>query len=602
MTSQFVLAVAMLIFTPFAAPEASLPTTLDLEPIRGLVVQHDGRWPPLDTLARETIESATGTPFFDGHDPVLLLLAWNFEPETWQHQPLISIRSAALRAELKLPQTRTVYSFTELVEHQALRSLIDRLHHAARGRKLDPLEDKVSDIYDTLLKLDDVFAGMTIRVIPDPQEANGAWQPIDLTDASALTEAVRSAWVALGQAFKDDNAAAFATATGRLKDALAELPAAHRPDSGLIAIELRYNRLRPWRTAWMLMAGGAALAAVALVVRRKWFDVLTVLGMLAGFVVLSYGLWLRWQIAGRIPAANMFESLLFLSWGTGPFAVLSMLVTRTRIVPLMASATGALALFLADVLPLDSYVRPIVPVLQDTIWMSIHVPVIMISYFVLAIAMLVAHTQLGVMAFAPNRRSWIASIDSFHYWCIHVGSILLLAGIITGSMWGASSWGRYWGWDPKEVWSLIAFVGYLTILHVRVGRARVAWWGYVIGAGLMIALFVIVVPKLAPLTWIKGLAFAATAAAMVLFVAGRGRLATALKSVLCFWLILMTYLGVNYVLGTGLHSYGFGKGAVARYMLLTGGIDLAVAGVLCAIHLARQPVEPSPSTPVPVAI
>ena len=78
---------------------------------------------------------------------------------------------------------------------------------------------------------------------------------------------------------------------------------------------------------------------------------------------------------------------------------------------------------------------------------------------------------------------------------------------------------------------------------------------------------------------------------MVLFVTARGRLATAFKSVMCFWLILMTYLGVNYVLGTGLHSYGFGTGAVARYMLLTGGIDLGVVLLLCLIYLARRPAE-----------
>ena len=68
-------------------------------------------------------------------------------------------------------------------------------------------------------------------------------------------------------------------------------------------------------------------------------------------------------------------------------------------------------------------------------------------------------------------------------------------------------------------------------------------------------------------------------------------MATALKSVLCFWLVLMTYLGVNYVLGTGLHSYGFGRGAVAWYMLMVGAIDLGVVGVFCAVYLARQPAN-----------
>ena len=580
----------LMTLTPFAASAAPLPASLDLVPIRALVVQHDGRWPPLDTLARDTVDSVTGAEFHQGHDPVLMLLAWTFDPHTWRQEPLIEVGNPELRTELRLSHTQTVYSYAELVSHQHLLSLIDELAHVERSRKLNPLESKVSDINGRLVTLQQVFGGEVIRLIPDPESVNDRWHPVNAGNSGGTggLEPVQLAWSALEAAFLADDAAAFASASQRLTAALAALPAAHRPDPRLIATELRYNRLRPFRTAWMVMIGGAVLAAMAMAVRRKWFDVLAVVGMLAGFVLLSYGLWLRWQIAGRIPAANMFESLLFLSWGMGAFAILSMLGMRDRTIPLTASAMGAVALFLADVLPLDHFVRPPPPVLMDTIWMSIHVPVIMVSYSILALAMLIAHVQLGVMALVPRKRAWIAGIDAMHYWYVHVGSILLLAGIITGSMWAASSWGRYWGWDPKEVWSLVAFLGYLTILHVRVDRERAAWWMYALGASLIIALFALVVPELKPLDWAKALAFAGTAAAMVLFVTARGRLADALKSVLCFWLIVMTYVGVNYVLGIGLHSYGFGTGAVARYMFWTGGIDLGVVLVLCGIYLARR--------------
>jgi ABC-type transport system involved in cytochrome c biogenesis permease subunit len=160
-------------------------------------------------------------------------------------------------------------------------------------------------------------------------------------------------------------------------------------------------------------------------------------------------------------------------------------------------------------------------------------------------------------------------------------------------MWAASSWGRYWGWDPKEVWSLIAFLGYLAILHVRINRERGRWWAWSIGLILGVALFVIVVPRLSPLTSGKILALAGTAIAMVVFVVSYGRFATALKSVLCFWLIIMTYVGVNYVLGIGLHSYGFGTGAVVRHLFLVGGIDLALVLVCCAIYIVRRRPLPS---------
>ena len=571
-------------------PAARLPASLEMTRLRELPVQYDGRWPPLDTVARDIVQKVTGNAFHDGHDPVVMLLAWTFDAAIWQQQPLIRIGNAELRRELELSPTQTGYSYAELVSHDRLLTLIDALNEQEEGHKPDPLESKVSDIHEKLIVLQRVFGGQLLRVIPDPENVAGAWRTIPTgSGGAAELEPARLAWAGLARAFIADDAPAFAAAADQLTAALAALPSAYHPDSRLIATELRYNRLRPFQLAWIVMAIGAALAAVAMVVGRKWCDALAVLGMLAGFGVLTYGLWMRWQIAGRIPASNMFESLLFLSWGTGPAAILALLVLRNRIVPLMVSLTGALALFLATTLPLDHYIRPIPPVLLDTVWMSIHVPIIMISYYALAIAMFVAHAQLGVMALAPKRRSWAAAIDMFHYWCVQAGSLLLLAGIVTGSMWAASSWGRYWGWDPKEVWSLIAFLGYLTILHVRIDRERAGWWVYAVGVLLAVGVFVLVVRRLAPLSVISGLGLAGTAAAVAFFVLARSRLATALKSVLCFWLIVMTYVGVNYVLGIGLHSYGFGTGAVAHYMLLTGGIDLALASLLFVIALLRRP-------------
>jgi ABC-type transport system involved in cytochrome c biogenesis permease subunit len=269
------------------------------------------------------------------------------------------------------------------------------------------------------------------------------------------------------------------------------------------------------------------------------------------------------------------------------------------VVPLTASAMGALALFLADVLPLDSYIRPITPVLQDTVWMSIHVPVIMVSYSVLALAMLIAHAQIVVMAAAPQRRRLIGTIERMHYWYVHVGSILLLVGIATGSMWAASSWGRYWGWDPKEVWSLVALLAYLAILHARVDRQALPAWTWGLVAALLAALMLLIASKLAPITPAKAAALLGAAGMVVFFIAVRGEFTTALKSIIAFWTIIMTYVGVNYVLGTGLHSYGFGTGAVVYYLKLVGGTDLGFA-LVCAMAYALRSRLVSARAGVPV--
>ena len=581
----------------FPTSEVQLPGSLDLEKIRALPLQHDGRWPPLDTVARHLVEEVTGNSFYQGRDPVLWLLAWNFDPATWMQQPLLGIENAELRQELHLPPEQTVYSYAELVNHQRLRSLTMALANIEKGRKMNPLESKVSEINGRLNWLDLVFRGDALKMIPNSKEALGRWQPIMATakDAPENIKSLTSAWASLGEAFLADNAPGFAAASERVVSAAAALPAVHRPTQRVIGTELRYNRLSPFRSAWIVMAVGAFLSAVALIVRRKWFDLIAIAGLVAGFAMITYGLSLRWAIAGRIPAANMYESLLFLGWGMGAFAIVAMFALRYRIVPLTASAMGALSLALADLLPLDSFVRPAVPVLLDTIWMSIHVPIIMVSYSVLALGVLFAHVQVAGMALAPKQRQFAAFIDSLHYWYILVGSLLLLAGIITGSMWAASSWGRYWGWDPKEVWSLVAFVGYMAVLHVRVGRERIPWWGFLIGAGLAVALFVLVVPKLGALDGTKLLIYGGVGAAMVLFVLGRGPFAIAVKSIVCFWLVIMTYVGVNYILGIGLHSYGFGTGAMTTWMFRIGGLDLAFVLLLSLIYIARRPALPAPA-------
>ena len=147
--------------------------------------------------------------------------------------------------------------------------------------------------------------------------------------------------------------------------------------------------------------------------------------------------------------------------------------------------------------------------------------------------------QIGVEIFAPARRDLALKMAELPYWYIHVGSILLIAGILTGSIWAASSWGRYWGWDPKEVWSLVAFLAYMAILHARVERLI-------------------------------------------------GTFGVAAWSIVAFWTILMTYLGVNFVLAAGLHSYGFGDSSVVRAMVATALVETAFIGVAWA-RLRKKP-------------
>jgi len=278
--------------------------------------------------------------------------------------------------------------------------------------------------------------------------------------------------------------------------------------------------------AWVVLCAALVLSLLGWNGRNRLIDTLALVGLVAGFAVMTWGIVMRWEVAGRFPASNMFESLLFLAWGVGLFAVVAFAFMRNRLVVLNANAMAALTMALADLLPIDGFIHPVPPVLSGTIWLAIHVPIIMVSYSVFALGVVIAHMQIGFTIFAPHRSDLQDKMYDLLYWYMMVGRILLIAGILTGSVWAASSWGRYWGWDPKEVWSLVAFLAYMAILHGKVEKLI-------------------------------------------------GRFGVAAVSILAFQTILMTYLGVNFVLAAGLHSYGFGDSPVVLWMLVVAALEVA---------------------------
>jgi cytochrome c-type biogenesis protein CcsB len=309
--------------------------------------------------------------------------------------------------------------------------------------------------------------------------------------------------------------------------------------------EISYNRARPTRIAWWVLAVSLVLSLAAWRTEKRAFDIAALAALLLGFAAMSWGIGTRWKIAGYIPASNMYESLLFLGWGVGLFAVVATLFVRSRLVVFNAAAMSTLTMALTDLLPIDPFLHPMPPVLAGTYWLAVHVPIIMVGYAVLALGVAIAHTQIGAEIFVPRNRDLSQRMSQLLYWYVMVGSILLLVGILTGSMWAAESWGRYWGWDPKEVWSLVAFLAYMAILHARAER--------LIGPFGMAA-------------W----------------------------SLVAFQTILMTYLGVNFVLASGLHSYGFGESHVVQGMLLALLAELGFVGAGWAV-VRKRGVPRAPS-------
>lgn len=236
------------------------------------------------------------------------------------------------------------------------------------------------------------------------------------------------------------------------------------------------------------------------------FAILTLLTEIAGMT-------LRVMISGRAPITNMYETVLFSGFGALFIALIITLFKKDRIFILGGLGYNILCLFMMKFAGnmLDESISPLVPVLRDNFWLSTHVTTIMLSYAALALSWMLANFTLVKGRFGSITLKDYKYYEDLIYTCIKVGIILLSAGIILGGVWADYSWGRFWGWDPKETWSLIVLLFYMAMLH---GKTT---------------------------TWMNTHRFIGLAATG-------------------FLTVMMAWFGVNYILASGLHSYGFSEG------------------------------------------
>jgi cytochrome c-type biogenesis protein CcsB len=283
-----------------------------------------------------------------------------------------------------------------------------------------------------------------------------------------------------------------------------------------VAAEVVYNNAHPFRWAWVFYLGALVFFSFAYFgTKPAWMKIgwgLTGIG----FLFHTWGFALRIYILERPPVSNMFETVVWVAWGALIFATLIYRFQRSKILPLAATMVAVLSLILCDVSSsvLDETLTPLEPVLRDNFWLMTHVIIIVSSYAAFFLAFFIGDILLfyflrGEEKYKEKIRTGAMSI----YRCIQVGVVLLAGGVILGGIWADYSWGRFWGWDPKETWAFIALLGYLVILHNRL------------------------------LGWLRDFGMAAAA-------------------VVAFSLVVMSWYGVNFVLGAGLHTYGFGAGGV----------------------------------------
>ncbi len=532
-------------------------SSMNWEPWRYLPVQDGGRAKPLDTLAWETLRTLCNRASFpdpqtgERLSPAAVYLAMLFDwqgsdqapaahggaamghrppqkPDKWDNAPLLRVDYLQLRQAIGMPAGEKYLSPYQLSQAKIrdphtggqtpLLSWAEKLRRSDE-RTLPAFERKAVDLVNNYWAYREHRSGRRLALVPVPGSEHQEWLPAaellrtemsDAKDPTGLMRKLKEKFLRVRAAYAANRPEEFNEASSDFLAALAEAgpELGSYPTPAAVGLEVAYNRWAPFRFAWAFTTLAFLCTLLSMGTRWRPFYVAGIASFAAGLLAMLVGFGMRVAISGRAPVTNMYESVVYLGLGTAVFGLLFEIIYRTRYVLAAAAAVSTIALILADNCPaiLNPSLRPLQPVLRSNFWLVTHVMSITLSYAAFALALGIGNITLGYFLFRSQNREVIGSLSRFTYKALQVGVLLLAIGTILGGVWADYSWGRFWGWDPKEVWALIALLGYLAVLHARY-------------AG-----------------WVRDLGLAAL-------------------SVICFSLVVMAWYGVNFVLGTGLHSY-----------------------------------------------
>jgi ABC-type transport system involved in cytochrome c biogenesis permease subunit len=239
---------------------------------------------------------------------------------------------------------------------------------------------------------------------------------------------------------------------------------------------------------------------------------------------------------------NFFESLLFMSAACAVLAVVGALWMRNRAI-LLAGSLLTWPLLMAAIdyhKQWDARISTLMPVLMSNYWIHIHVPTIIMSYAALGLAFVLGHVYLLTWMINSGARETLRDVSRSIFVMMPVGEVLLAVGIVLGGIWADASWGRFWGWDPKETWSFVTFMVFIVVIHGR-------WAGWLTNFG------------------------------------------TAMGTLVGGWFLFWTYWGANFVQKGTLHSYAGAEASVEwpKRLVALGAIEALFVVAVMATWFAR---------------
>lgn len=532
-----------------------------------IAIQDGGRVMPLEGYARRLAVEVTGQQRWSAskgpqayrdREPVQLLADAMFLQQKLLHKPLVGIKHKPFKKTVGLDPDRDFFTPVEIGSCKGISNLLAEFQAA---RAADPQasgtpdQRRAMDLFNAVNRLAALAAGERLAIVPAPD--GQAFRSVGLSGADPGTEPVQAALQKLAQAYAAN--ADLLAPTRELRQAIAAAGSLDSHAARAVSLELFYDRHNPWRNTEILYGLAVVLFALSRLVLPKPMIALALLATAAGVAEHILGISLRIAILGRAPVSNTFEALLWMGLVGIAVGLGAQLLNRKGYYLFGGVCAALLSVLFAAMVPLTDRTNSLPAVLRSNYWLIVHVLTIVASYGVLAVASVLAHAYLVkevILGRTTSAHALTANLShpliAQTYRTIQIGLLLLTAGTILGGVWAADSWGRFWGWDPKETWALISIVVYFAVLHARYIR------------------------------WLRDFGLAAAA-------------------ILGFVVIVWTFYGVNYVMATGLHSYGFGSGGELWVGLWAAAEILFLIIARVRYSSILKSAAPAPTLPAPAA-
>lgn len=488
-----------------------------------LVQDQKGRTKPLFTLSNDILRKVARENNFEGLTPMQVFLGIFLDFDNWKDVPVIRVSNRDLQKSLGL--RGRMAAFSDLVDIEKggsykLSESVNRAYSKAPGER-NRMDKEIMKVDERVNILYMVYTGDFMKIFPrknGQHEWDNPREALKWTSGKEDSLYVRNAIGLFADALRTNDSNTAGTISQSIKDYQKKFAGYDLPPDSRSNAEMLYYKLMIFERLFPFYATIGIVMLISLIISvikvKKTNDlIIRALGALlfAGFLFHTFGLGLRWFISGHSPMSNGYESMIFISWVT---LLAGFIFSRKSAFTLSATAVlASMTLLVAHLSFMDPEITNLVPVLKSY-WLTLHVSVITGSYGFLGLGAILGIIIMILISLSGerNRERISATIDELtliNYKTIVLGLYFLTIGTFLGAVWANESWGRYWGWDPKETWSLITIIIYTIVTHSRL------------------------IPGMKDIFTFN------------------------LLSLFGFSSVLMTYFGVNYYL-SGLHSYAAG--------------------------------------------